>query len=301
MVVMKRILNLLLSLSFWACILLLFWVFGQVFLFASFRIPTDSMEPMLTEGDNILVNKCLYGPRIFNLSKALNEEEIENIYRVPGLKKIKRNDVLVFNFPHPIHWDSISFDITKYYVKRCIAVPGDTLLIENASYSVMGCPERLGNRASQQHLSGYLETMDPDSLVDGQVYRGVYVKGFPGDSRIDWDIRNFGPLYIPKKGAEIEMNCETMIIYKKVIEWEQKKKLTFEGGNVYLGNEALLTYTFLKNYYFAGGDKTENSQDSRYWGLLPEEYIVGKATHIWKSIHPYTGKIRWERVFKKIE
>lgn len=68
-----------------------------------------------------------------------------------------------------------------------------------------------------------------------------------------------------------------------------------------LNGEPIREYRFLKNYYFMAGDKGLNSQDSRYWGLLPEEYIVGKAAFVWKSVDPYTGKLRWDRFMKKIE
>ena len=92
-------------------------------------------------------------------------------------------------------------------------------------------------------------------------------------------------------------NCK---LYRNVIEWEQKKKLVLKGNSVMLGDSLISEYMFCKNYYFVAGDNRINSQDSRYWGLLPEEFIVGKTTLIWKSVDPNTGKIRWDRLFKKI-
>ena len=86
-----------------------------------------------------------------------------------------------------------------------------------------------------------------------------------------------------------------------MIGWEQKKKLRFKNGNVLLGDSVVHQYRFMKNYYFVSGDKMANSKDSRYWGMLPEEYIVGKVTRIWYSKNKNTDKTRWERIMKRIE
>ena len=96
------------------------------------------------------------------------------------------------------------------------------------------------------------------------------------------------------------MNHRNFQLYKKLIEWEQKKSLQYKDSIVFLNGTSISGYRFLKNYYFMAGDNGMNSQDSRYWGMLPEEYIVGKAWIIWKSIDPYTDKFRWERFLKVI-
>jgi signal peptidase I len=97
------------------------------------------------------------------------------------------------------------------------------------------------------------------------------------------------------------MDSTAVKLYRNLIEWEQKEKLTFQGKEIFLGDSLIHEYRFQENYYFMGGDYMENSKDSRYWGLLPEPYIVGVATRIWKSVDKSTGKIRWDRVMKKIE
>ncbi len=96
----KRCFDILLNLVFIAICLLILWILAQVFVFASFQIPSDSMSPELRKGDYVLVWKPVVGARLFNLNKSLNLEQTE-IYRLPGFRKIKRNDVVVFNFPHP--------------------------------------------------------------------------------------------------------------------------------------------------------------------------------------------------------
>ena len=118
---------------------------------------------------------------------------------------------------------------------------------------------------------------------------------------LNWNIKDFGPLYIPKKGDEIVLNRTNAILYKKIIEWEKGYPLKLERDSLWENETFLPVYTFTHNYFFMGGDKVENSQDSRYWGLLPDELIVGKAWVIWKSIDPYSKTIRQKRILKRIK
>ena len=186
----------------------------QVFVVCSFKIPSDSMEPTLEPGDYVLVNKLLIGPRLFNLTDALDGKRV-TIYRVPGLHSIQRNDVLVFHFPHPHTWEKIEMHLLKYYVKRCIGLPGDSVWIRNGYYRINQRTDTLGNPAAQKQIS----RMSPDMFAEN-VYRV-----FPFDSLLSWNIRQFGPLYLPKEGDEIRMNRTNYLLYKKVIEWEQQGEL----------------------------------------------------------------------------
>lgn len=266
------------------------WIILQVFVVCSFKIPSDSMEPALEPGDYVLVNKLLIGPRLFKLTDALDGKRV-TIYRVPGLHSIQRNDVLVFHFPHPHTWEKIEMHLLKYYVKRCIGLPGDSVWIRNGYYRIGQRADTLGNAAAQKRIS-----QTPPEMFAQNVYRA-----FPFDSLHSWNIRQFGPLYLPKEGDEITMNRTNYLLYKKVIEWEQQAELSYQDSVVYLNQKPITCYRFQKNYYFMGGDNGENSQDSRYWGLLPEEYIVGKVWKIWKSIDPYTDEFRWDRFLKTVK
>mgnify|MGYP001081049850 FL=1 len=125
-----RIADRLLTVLFSICILIIVFISFQVTTFTTFHIPSDSMYPALQAGNNVLVNKWIMGTRIFNIWDALEDKEVK-IHRLPGVGKIKRNDVLVFNFPYPAKKDSLAMDVMLYYVKRCIALPGDTLEIRN--------------------------------------------------------------------------------------------------------------------------------------------------------------------------
>ena len=274
------------------CGIVVVWILLQVTSIATFKIPSDSMEPALLAGDNILVNKWVMGARIFNILDALEGKEVK-ISRLPRWGKIRRNDVVVFNFPYPARWDSIGLNLMSYYVKRCVALPGDTFEIKQAHYQVRGCGESLGNVDSQNELMSIIAKGKEKDY-------GIVMSGYPYNGLVDWNIVCFGPLYLPAKGDEINMSPQHAVLYRNAIEWEQKKKLCLRGDTVLLNDSVIHTYRFKENYYFVAGDKVMNSQDSRYWGLLPEPFIVGKAVRIWKSMDEDIGEIRWNRIFKKI-
>lgn len=253
---------------FWGCMVVALFVVMQIFLFSSFKIPSNSMEPGLIAGDYVLVNKLIPGARLFNVFASLRGEQVQ-IVRLPGLREIRGNDVVVFNYPYPNNLDRIEMHMMKYYIKRCLGLPGDSLSIVNGYYRVNGIFEPVGNIEGQELFSVQSNKMLKDA--------GLYWS-FPKDSLISWSVKNFGPLYLPRKGDVIDMNRENISIYRKLIEWETGQKL----------DPRIVSYTFQKNYYFVAGDRIEDSQDSRYWGLLPEEFIVGKATFIWRSMNPQT-------------
>lgn len=266
---------------FWGCMVVALFVVMQIFLFSSFKIPSNSMEPGLIAGDYVLVNKLILGARLFNVFASLRGEQVQ-IVRLPGLREIRRNDVVVFNYPYPNNLDRIEMHMMKYYIKRCLGLPGDSLSIVNGYYRVNGIFEPVGNIEGQELFSVQSNKMLKDA--------GLYWS-FPKDSLISWNVKNFGPLYLPRKGDVIDMNRENISIYRKLIEWETGQKL----------DPRIVSYTFQKNYYFVAGDRIEDSQDSRYWGLLPEEFIVGKATFIWRSMNPQTRGVRWDRICSRIE
>ncbi|MDR1582348.1 MAG: S26 family signal peptidase, partial [Prevotellaceae bacterium] len=124
---------------------------------------------------------------------------------------------------------------------------------------------------------------------------------FPFDSAYNWNVKSFGPLYVPKKGDTIGIDSKNILLYRNLIRYETHCELRIENDTVWLGGEMLQTYAFRQNYYFMAGDRVFDSQDSRYWGLLPEDLIVGKAAVIWQSKDKQTGKRRWERCLKKIQ
>ena len=266
----------------------------QVFLLVSFKVPTNSMVPEIMPGDFILVEKLSMGPRLFNVFKATRLEDVE-IYRLPGLRGIKRNDVVVFNFPYEYgRWVSIRFHVMKYYTKRCIGLPGDTLSIRNGLYQIVGEKGEIGKRLQQMELA-----MFSDSILFERYPDPVYPEASAGVG-MGWTLKEFGPLPIPQRGQSIQMDSTTWKLYHQLVEWEQKQKLTIDGeGVVRLGNEVIDAYTFTHDYYFMAGDNAISSIDSRFWGLVPDDYIVGRVWRIWKSVDR-KGKVRWDRIGKKV-
>lgn len=247
------------------------------------------MTPALLAGDHILVNKLLFGGRIFRNYDFVDTTFRPPYWRVPGFRQIRRNDVLVFNYPYSIK-KKISIDINKFYVKRCVALPGDSFYIENGMYRVKGHVQPLGNVAAQMAMSHTI-----DSSIDPKAF-----KCFPKKTPYRWTIKNFGPLYVPRKGDRIRIDTLNVQLYRQLISWETQLKTEIKHGKVLLNGKWLRSYTFKTNYYFMAGDNVPDSRDSRYWGLLPEDHIVGVATLIWKSADPEDGAIRWHRVCKSI-
>lgn len=136
------------------------------------------------------------------------------------------------------------------------------------------------------------------------------VSTFPNTNKTDWNRDNFGPIYIPEAGKTVEINRETLPFYKRIIETYEgeemhlENKITTKGTQVLLNGSPIDSYTFKQNYYFMMGDNRHNSEDSRYWGYVPENHVVGKPVFVWMSWDAngegFSNKIRWERLFTTV-
>jgi signal peptidase I len=126
---------------------------------------------------------------------------------------------------------------------------------------------------------------------------------FPSSKFYNWSVDNFGPLTVPKKGVTIELNEQTLPLYKVLITRYEMNELKVDGNKIYINGEETNSYTFKMDYYWMMGDNRNNSQDSRYWGFVPEDHIVGKAVFVWMSYSPHEenggffSRIRWDRLF----
>jgi signal peptidase I len=120
---------------------------------------------------------------------------------------------------------------------------------------------------------------------------------FPYDPHYNWTTDNFGPIWVPKKGATVELNAMTYPLYERAIRDYEKNKLEMHDGKIFLNGQEATHYTFKMDYYWMMGDNRHMSQDSRYWGFVPEDHVVGEAWMIWMS---WNKGVRWSRLFKRI-
>ena len=128
---------------------------------------------------------------------------------------------------------------------------------------------------------------------------------FPNRITFDWNEDNFGPIIIPKKGAKILLDKKNYPLYKKIIEEYESNEMTRKDNKFFIQGKELSTYTFKQNYYWMMGDNRHRSEDSRFWGFVPEDHVMGKPVFIWMSIDGFNDgfknwKIRWNRVFSVV-
>lgn len=356
----------------------------RTFIFEAFVIPSASMEKTLLVNDFIFVSKISYGPRIPNTPlawpfthhtlpftknvKPFSTAVQWSYRRLPGFSPVKRNDVIVFNYPcgdsvlknlsgededyysiaRSLGYDYIRknyppvvtrpVDKRENWIKRCVAVSGDTLQIIDGIVYINGAPgkipghfearyfvtmpdhkkisDELMDRLGTDHISRptidstkfiyNLTVANVDSLraMGATVSRKTY-DAF-GDSRVfpfdvthyEWNEDCFGPLYIPEKGATVKLDTLTLPLYQRIITTYEHNTLKVDSNKIYINGQETTSYTFKLNYYWMMGDNRNESTDSRFWGFVPEDHIVGKAWLIWLSY--YKSRIRWGRLFTAI-
>ncbi len=361
----------------------------RTFVFEAYTIPTPSMEKTLLVNDFLFVSKFAYGPRIPNTPVAMPfvhhtmpfvaaKSYTEAIY-IPYTRwfatPVKRNDVVVFNFPvndtlindeaqqfgsqttyyqairqssreavWAAHEDEIAIrpvDKRDNFIKRCVAVGGDVLQIVNGKVLINGQPQA---KFPQSETNYILET-PPGSFLDkeklnelgikarldmqGELYQidqskwlvniteeekpkltlpaGYAISDYimPPDSGLfpyydttmKWSADNYGPIMIPKKGMSIPLTPDNLIRYQRCIQVYEGNKFENRNGQIFINDKPATSYTFKMDYYWMMGDNRHNSLDSRYWGFVPEDHVVGKASLIWFS---WEGGPRWNRIFKSI-
>ncbi|GGE51469.1 signal peptidase I [Pedobacter psychrotolerans] len=359
----------------------------RVFFIEAYTIPSGSMERSLLIGDFLFVSKVNYGARIpmtpvafpfahhtmplTTSTKAYWDGVQWKYHRLPGLSDIKRNDVVVFNFPEgdtvavekqdASYYDLVRMsgreqvrntytiidrpvDKRENYIKRCIGIAGDVVSMSAGVVSVNGKPEPIKSTGMMPYriefktmdfnysvLDEYkldlgsspaiaantyvvnaspeivekLKTLDfVKSVVMNPDPAGEEAGGiFPHDPNRQWNRDNFGPIKIPAKGWTVKIDSNTMPLYYRAIRTYEGNKVEQKGGVWYINDKVATNYTFKMNYYWMMGDNRHNSADSRYWGFVPEDHVVGKALFIWMSFDSegsFLHKIRWSRLFSGI-
>lgn len=348
-----------------------------------YTIPSSSLEKTLYIGDFLFVSKFHYGARVpmttiaapmvhdtipllktksylfsddFSKRKTAWANKFQLPYfRLPGLQKIQRNDIVVFNQPADTLLDMNDFYPDRNYykpidkktnlVKRCVAIAGDSLEIRDGYVYINGKPSKLPDRAKTQYnffvntggqeinwltLRKRYGVREGGRLRDGNYYvtltdkeaariaknpvvksvkKDIKPKGvgedrlFPQVPSLKWNIDNYGPIYIPKKGATVKLTKETLPFYKRIIMEYEGNTLLVNGDEILINGKDTDTYTFKQDYYWMMGDNRQNSLDARFWGYVPFDHVVGKPVFIWFSWETNgkgINKVRWNRLFTTV-
>lgn len=280
---MKRLLKILILLLILALVL-------KTFVIDAFKIPTSSMKNTLLEGDFLLVNKIAYSfatpHQIPFLGSRLSRTELIST------GKPNFNDVIAFEIPAN-YYDPAANDYSVL-IKRIVGLPGDTIEIKN---QILYINHKIYRSPSFIKLN-----------LDEAPIENINKNLFPYNNK--WSLENYGPIVIPKNGMTIELNPKNILQWQNAINTDfGNKVISVEGTVINLNNQPIREYTFEKDYYFVLGDNRKNSVDSRYFGYVPEDWIIGKAFMIYWSQMPvqtsgifdYFNSIRFSRLMQSID
>ena len=230
-------------------------------------------------------------------------------------------------------------DRRENYVKRCVGLPGQTLQIKNRIIYLDGKPNKEPDNVQYTYYVK-LKNMLPEELltelgITQEDLQSLNTSGvmpltakaakalaarkdlvesvklntdaptgdlYPLNANTGWTRDNYGPIWIPKKGATVKLSLANLPLYERPIRVYENNKLEVRNGQIYINDKPANSYTFKMDYYWMMGDNRDNSADSRFWGFVPEDHIVGKPLMIWISLDKdyglFDGKIRWNRFFK---
>ena len=310
--------------------LILVTILLRMLVFEVYKIPSKSMEDALIVGDNIIVSKLSYGPRLpmhpseiswlnifFKKRSASNKWPFKRLH---GLTTIKNGDVVIFN----------DRENSSILVKRCLGTPGDVFQIKNDLVIINGYNHdartvknsyRIWFKSDQNHgkeveklnikrrvskandnksydlelTSTILNRLKQSSTIDSIRIIDHGNSQSLWDERLGWSSKSLGPYTIPAKGSTIPLTLANFIRYGKLINDFEEINIQYKDGKFYHLNKIITKYTFKHDYYMMLGDNRGHSFDSRYWGVIPEARIIGKAVAI---LYSKDDIVDWGRILK---
>jgi signal peptidase I len=268
---------------------------------------------------------------------VLAEDPIQNYYeklKETGREYLEENFTII----------SRPVDKRENYIKRCVGLPGDTLEIRDGILVINGGAVddpaqaqfyyQIGRKYQDlpPTVNNYIDSLAGESRIEGpwgtevrltremastlegmadsvKVKKAIHssfrnTQLFPFYDNSPWSEDNYGPIIIPKKGMVVKLTPVSLPFYERIIRVYEGNSLETKGDSVYINGNLTDRYTILMDYYFAMGDNRQNSSDSRYWGFVPEDHIVGKAVFVWLSIDPDASgmkRFRWKHMFTRVK
>lgn len=231
---------------------LLVFILFRLLICVKYTIVSGSMLPTIQVGESVYINKILFGWRLYDFWS----ERPNKIFRIGGIKDIAPNDVILFNIPY---YDNdiatIRFNKDIHFCKRVLGTPGDRIGAVDGHCWNDKVLKPIGVINEQDKLRWMFDSL----FIWRQTYNVIPLED------TTWTIKNWGPLTVPSKGMTISLDDFTREIYRAIIEYETGE-LLFDD---------ITDYKFQNNYYFVVGDNAMDSYDSRYWGFIPEDFIIG--------------------------
>ncbi len=285
-------------------------------------------------GKSLLASQGMEQPDLKAMNPVAQRDYLESVMAM-GRKYMKDN---------PVEYGEIitrPTDRRENYVKRCVGLPGQTLQIKNRIVYLNGKANKEPDNVQYSYyvkLKGQMPTELMDELgISNEDMASLNQYGYlpltqraakklaarkdivadirlntdaqtgdlyPLNAYTGWTRDNYGPVWIPKKGATVKLNMKNIAVYERPIRAYEHNNLKVKDGQIYINGRLAHSYTFKMDYYWMMGDNRHNSADSRYWGFVPEDHIVGKPIFIWWSHnpdHPGFSGIRWSRLFNFVD
>jgi len=306
------------------------------------KIPYTRWFPAPVKRNDVVVFNFPAGDTVINKDEFQSQDPYYDVCRRLGNGNIDIGRQIIMNDPDDYPLVIRPVDKQENYIKRCIAIAGDTLQIKDQTVFLNGkaidLPPKsetfyyvetggqqldetvmkeeydvdINNgeefqQAGQNKYRMLLTARAKDKLVKSGLAKSmvkemdtalVLGKVYPFDNIHRWTVDEYGPIWIPKKGATLTLTAENYPIYERAIRTYEKNTLEQKDGKYFINGKETSQYTFKMDYFWMMGDNRHGSQDSRYWGFVPEDHVVGQASLIWMS---WDKGVRWSRMFNKIK